>query len=193
MGKLVNDDRLDMIILAQGLEGCLPEFQWMELRRLSPLLILPRNHPLAGQAKIDPAQLRGQPLHGLGQADFPEYAPRLRTILQPFGVRLRLVSQSADGVATLFAILEACGGVAVLTEGVLNMMPAALVSRPFCPALASSVVVLGSPALPPNVQAETFARLLHTEALRVSIPATEAVGIAPGRSSAVDKGAREGE
>ena len=174
MGRRVSGSGLDMIILAQGLEGCLPEFQWMELRRLSPLLVMPRGHPLARLAAVDPAVLREQPLHGLGRADFPEYAERLRVILKPSGVRPLLTSQSADGVATLFATLEANGGLAVLTEGILDMLPAALVSRPFSPALAPTVVVLGFPAVQPNVHAETFARLLHEEAGRASTPATKA-------------------
>ncbi len=188
IGKRASGGGLDMAILAQGLEGCLPEFQWMELRRLSPLLVMPRRHPLARWVKIDPERLREQELYGLGRADFPEYAERLRAILKPFGVRPRLVSQDADGVATLFATLEASGGVAVLTEGILDMLPAALVSRPFFPALASSVVVVGSPALPPNVHAETFARLLHAEAGRVSTLAARVAGPAPGRNSAAGKG-----
>ena len=174
IGKRASGEGLDMAILAQGLEGCLPDFQWMELQRLAPLLVMPRGHPLARQAKIAPAQLREQPLHGLGRADFPEYAQRLRVILKPFGVRPRLASQSADGVATLFATLEANGGVAVLNEGILDRLPAALVSRPFSPALAPSVVVLGLPAVPPNVHAETFARQLHEEAGQVPTSVTKA-------------------
>ena len=173
IGKRASGDGLDMAILAQGLEGCLPGFQWMELQRLAPLLVMPRGHPLARRAKIDPAQLREQPLHGLGRADFPEYAGRLRVILKPFGVRPRLASQNADGVATLFATLEANGGMAVLNEGILDRLPAALVSRPFFPALAPSVVVLGLPAVTPNVHAETFARLLHAEAGRVPTSVTK--------------------
>ena len=145
----------------------------MELQRLSPLLVMPRTHPLAKLAAVDPARLGEETLHGLGRAHFPEYAERLRVILQPFGVRPRLASQTADGVATLFATLEANGGLAVLNEGILDMLPAALVSRPFSPAPAPSVVVLGVPAVPPNVYAEKFARLLHEEAARVLTPATK--------------------
>ena len=173
IGKRASGKGLDMAILAQGLEGCLPDFQWMELQRLAPLLVMPRRHPLAKLAEIDPAELREQPLHGLGRADFPEYAERLRVILKPFGVRPRLASQNADGVATLFATLEASGGLAVLNEGILDRLPAALVSRPFFPALAPSVVVLGLPAVPPNVHAETFAQLLHEEEGRVPVSVTK--------------------
>ena len=109
IGKRASGSGLDLAILAQGLEACLPQFHWMELRRLAPLLVMPRNHPLARSAAIDPAALREQPLQGLGRVEFPEYAERLRVILKPFGVRPRLASQSADGVATLFATLEASG------------------------------------------------------------------------------------
>ena len=174
IGKRASGGGLDMAILAQGLEGCLPDFQWMELQRLSPLLVMPRGHPLARLAEIDPAQLHDQPLHGLGRADFPEYAERPRVILKLYGVSPLLASQSADGIATLFATLEANGGLAVLNEGILDRLPAALVNRSFSPALAPSVVVLGLPAVQPNVHAETFARLLHEEAGRVPNPATKA-------------------
>ena len=174
IGKRASGSGLDLAILAQGLEACLPQFHWMELRRLAPLLVMPRNHPLARSAAIDPAALREQPLQGLGRVEFPEYAERLRVILKPFGVRPRLASQSADGVATLFATLEASGGLAVLTEGILDMLPTALVSRPFSPALAPTVVVLGSPAWPPHTHAETFARLLQEQAGGAPNPAPEA-------------------
>lgn len=191
MGQRLSGGGLDMLILAQGLEGCLPEFQWTELLRLSPRLVMPRGHPLAKSAEIDPTGLREQPLHGLGRADFPEYAERLRDILRPFGVKPLLASQSADGIATLFATLEADGGLAVLNEGILDMLPAALVSRPFSPALAPSVVVLGLPAVQPNVHAETFVRLLHEEAGRGPIPATKAAE-ALTRSSTAGKVRRRG-
>ena len=166
IGKRARRGGLDLAVLPQGLESYLPNFRWMELRHLSPVLVMPRNHPLAKLAAIDPATLRGQPLHGLGPADFPEYAQRLRAILKPFGVRLRLASQSADGVATLFANLEASGGLAVLNDSILDTLPAKLVGRPFAPALAQTVVVLGVPAAQPNAHAETFAQLLHEEASR---------------------------
>ena len=164
--KRVRRGGLDVAILAQGLEGGLRQFQWMELQRLSPVLIMPRDHPLAELAAVHPAALREQPLHGMGKVDFPEYAQRLRLILKPFGVKPLLATQSADGGATLFATLEASQGLAVLNDSVLDTLPAALVGRPFAPALAQTVVVLGVPAAQPNAHAETFARLLHEEASR---------------------------
>ncbi len=184
IGKRASGGGLDMAILAQGLEGCLPEFQWMELQRLAPLLVMPRRHPLARLAEIHPAQLREQPLHGLGRADFPEYAERLRVILKPFGVSPLLASQSANGIATLFATLEANEGLAVLNEGILGRLPTGLVSRSFSPALAPSAVVLGLPAVQPNVHAETFARLLHEEAGRVPNPATKVSNVLTQHSTA---------
>ena len=49
----------------------------------------------------------------------------------------RLATQSADGVATHFATLQASGGLMVLNDSVLDTLSAALVGRPFAPALAS--------------------------------------------------------
>ncbi len=158
--------KLDVVVLPQGLEGALPQFQWIELHRLAPLLIMPRRHPLARRRAIHPARLREVPLHDMGRANHPEYAVRLRAILKPFGVRPRLVSPPADSVATLFAAVEAGGGLAVLNEGISATLPAALVSRPFSPPLAPLAIVAGLPAVRPNGQAETFARLLHEEGLQ---------------------------
>ncbi len=103
---------------------------------------------------------------------FPEYVHRLRLLLEPVGVKPRLAAQSADGVATLFATLEASRGLTVLNDSILDTLPAALVGRPFAPALARTVVALGIPAAP-NAHAETFAQLLHEEASQhPSAPAT---------------------
>ena len=66
------------------------------------------------------------------------------------------------------------------------MLPAALVSRPFSSALAPSVVILGSPAVPPNIHAETFARLLHGQVgLAPTLTAKAAKALA--RNSAAGK------
>ena len=35
-----------------------PGFQWTELRRISPVLVMPESHPLARLKKIAPARLR---------------------------------------------------------------------------------------------------------------------------------------
>jgi LysR family transcriptional regulator, benzoate and cis,cis-muconate-responsive activator of ben and cat genes len=166
MSEQAGAGRLDLVIMPGGLEAGTPHIAWTELIQLWPVLVLPATHELAKLKKIPPARLRDLPLRGLGRRNFPEYAPRLRAILKPFEVTPRLVDQSADGVATLFAALVANNQAAVLTEGIVDALPATLTTRPFAPSLAPAVIKIGLPAVRPNPHAELFARLLREEAAR---------------------------
>jgi LysR family hca operon transcriptional activator len=166
INELANEGRLDLAIspgisVAKGVPG----FQWTELRRLQPVLILPETHPLAKLKRIPPTRLRNLPLIGLAKGNYPEYVPHMRGMLKPFGVSLRFVSLVNDGVSTLFAELEARNAAAILAEGIVGIMPRTLVARPFAPKLPSATVMIGLPASRASPHAETFARLL-TEAAR---------------------------
>lgn len=158
---------LDVAIMPAGLEAAAPHYAWTELVHQWPVLIMPPSHPFAKLKRIPPARLKDLPLRGLGRVNFPEYAPRLRAILKPFGVAPRLTDQSADSVATLFAALEANNEAAVLTDGIVGALPQTLVMRPFSPALAAVVIKLGQSVVRPNLHAEVFARLLREEATRL--------------------------
>ena len=87
-------------------------------------------------------------------------------MLKPFGVLPRFVSLVNDGLSTLFTELEAHRGAAILTEGIISIMPRALVTRPFAPTLPSAAVMIGISGLRPNPHAETFARMLLEEVRR---------------------------
>jgi len=156
---------LDLIVLPEGLESQVREFTWTDLRTLAPVVVAPRDHPLAKLKKIAPKRLKNVPLHGLGRRNFPEYAPRMRAILKPFGVTPLFVDQSADGLATLFAGLEASHTITILSDGIASVLPASLVMIPFSPALASMVIKMGMPSVRPSPHAEAFARFL-SEAVR---------------------------
>jgi DNA-binding transcriptional LysR family regulator len=164
------DGVLDLLIAPSGFESDLPEFQWSELRRMSLVLVMPATHPLAKLKKIAPGRLRDLPLIGLGRENFPEYMPRMRAVLKPFGVVPRFDSTANDGVSALFAAIEAANSATVLADGIACVMPRSLVARPFSPALPDMSVQLGLPAVRPNPHAETFARLLRAEAERATTP-----------------------
>jgi hypothetical protein len=66
----------------------------------------------------------------------------------------------------LFTELEAHRAAAILTEGILSIMPRTLVARPFAPMLPSAAVMIGLSALRPNPHAKTFARMLLEEVRR---------------------------
>jgi DNA-binding transcriptional LysR family regulator len=165
--ELSNEGRLDLVIspgvsVTKGISG----FQWTELRRLQPVLVMPETHPLAKLKRIPPVRLRDLPLIGLANSNYPEYVPHMRGMLKPFGVLPHFVSLVKDGVSTLFTELEAHRAAAILTEGIISVMPRTLVARPFAPMLPSALVLIGVPALRPNPHAETFARMLLEEARR---------------------------
>jgi len=114
--------------------------------------------------------LRELPLIGLAKGNYPEYVPHMRGMLKPFRVLPRFVSLVNDGVSTLFTELEAHHAAAILTEGIIGIMPQTLVARPFASLLPSASVMIGLPALRPNPHAETFARMLLEEVRRRERP-----------------------
>src|SRR6266446_4829376 len=167
INELADEGRLDLVIspgisITKGIS----EFQWTELHRLQPVLVMPVTHPLAKLKRIPPMRLRDLPLIGLAKGNYPEYVPHLRGMLKPFGVLPRFVSLVNDGLSTLFTELEAYHAAAILTEGIISIMPRTLVARPFAPMLPSALVMIGLPALRPNPNAEAFARMLLEEVRR---------------------------
>jgi DNA-binding transcriptional LysR family regulator len=155
---------LDLVIAPATIQSLIRGFQWSEIRRLSLVLVMRREHPLAKLSKVPPKRLKGLPLHGLGRVNFPDYISWMRTVLKPFGVVPDFTVLVNDGVTTLFAGLEAANGATILTDGVAHTLPQSLVMRPFAPALPEVVIVAGVPADRPNAHAETFVRLLREEA-----------------------------
>ena len=167
INELADEGRLDLVIspgisITKGIS----EFQWTELHRLLPVLVMPATHPLAKLKRIPPIRLRDLPLIGLAKGNYPEYVPHVRGILKSFGVSPRFVSLVNDGLSTLFTELEAHRAAAILTEGIISIMPRTLVTRPFAPVLPSAAVMIGISALRPNRHAETFARMLLEEVRR---------------------------
>jgi DNA-binding transcriptional LysR family regulator len=156
-----NTAELDIAILPEELEGNVSHFQWTTFRQLSPVLVMPKQHPLAKIRKISPKTLEDYPVHGLSHLTFPEYAPRLRAMLRPFGVKPVFEDQTADGAQALFHALEAHTGLAVLVEGIANALPGSLTVRPFSPPLPPLTVGVGLAQSPRNEQAEAFIKILH--------------------------------
>jgi DNA-binding transcriptional LysR family regulator len=155
--------QIDMAILPKSLEPHFEGFQWVELQRLAPVLVVSKKNPLAKMSKIHPQKLHDEELFVLGADKYPEYVPRLKTILKPFGVKPQLFNQTSEDIAALFIAIEANAGMAVLTEGVLPMLPAALTVRLFSPELAPLLIAAGMPVLRPNPHSEAFLKLLLEE------------------------------
>ncbi|HEX3729060.1 MAG TPA: LysR substrate-binding domain-containing protein [Opitutaceae bacterium] len=166
MNEQAREGLLDLLITPDAALFELPGFQWTELRRISPVLVMPGSHPLARLKKIAPARLRDVPLIGLARENYPDYVRTMRAMLKPFGITPRFVALINDGVSTLFPALEANRAVAILADGVANIMPRTLVARPFSPALSELAVKMGVPEIRANPHAAMFAGLLRAEANR---------------------------
>ena len=163
MCQMAAAGQIDLAILPKSLELHFKGFQWVELQRLAPVLVVAKKNPLAKMGKIHPEKLRDAVLLGLGADKYPEYVPRLRAILKPFGVKPQLCDQTSEDIAALFIDIEANAGMAVLTEGVLPMLPARLTVRRFAPELAPLLIAAGMPAFRPNPHAEAFLKFLLEE------------------------------
>jgi DNA-binding transcriptional LysR family regulator len=168
INELANEGRLDLAI-SPGVSVTkeAEAFQWTELRRLQLVLVMSKAHALAKLKWVPLARLRDLPLIGLAKNNYPEYVSSARAILRPFGISPRFISLVNDGVSTLFAEVEARNACAILTEGIVAIIPRTLVAKPFIPRLPKTPVMIGLPVLRPNPHAETFARILREEARRL--------------------------
>jgi LysR family hca operon transcriptional activator len=166
MNELAREGRLDLLITPEATAD-LPGFQWTELRRVSPVLVMPETHPLAKLKKIAPARLRDLPLIGLARENYPDYVRAIRGMLKPFGITPRFIALINDGVSTMFPALEANHAAAILADGVASIMPRTLVTRPFSPALPATSVKVGLPGVHANPHAVRFAQLLQEEVARL--------------------------
>jgi DNA-binding transcriptional LysR family regulator len=174
MNEQARNGLLDLLVTPDAGVAEMHEFQWSELRRISPVLVVPEAHPLAKMKKISPARLRDLPLIGLARENYPDYVPAVRSMLRPFGVNPRFVAMINDGLSALFPALEANRAAAILPDGAVAMMPRTLVARSFSPALPDVSVKVGVPAARANPHAATFARLLREEANRSKEPEAKA-------------------
>ncbi|KAF0095534.1 MAG: putative LysR family transcriptional regulator [Puniceicoccaceae bacterium 5H] len=166
MIRMAVEGRLDLVIALEPSVTTTVGFQWTELHRVTHVLVMRADHPLAKLKRIAPRRLREVPLVGLARANFPDYVPHVRRILKPFGFEPRFVALEMDGVSTLFASLEAYHAAAILADGVIEFMPRSLVCRPFLPKFDSVVAKIGLSSTSPNPHAELFAELLRREARR---------------------------
>ncbi|HEY0944975.1 MAG TPA: LysR family transcriptional regulator [Opitutaceae bacterium] len=165
INELATAGRLDLIVSpAISVTKGIPGFHLIELRRVQPLLALPEKHPLAKLKRVPVSRLHHLPLTGLGKRNYPEYVTSMRAMVKPFGVSLRFVSLVNDGLSTLFEEMEASHTAALLSDGIVGILPRTVVVRPFAPKLPSVAVMLGLPALRPKPQAEKFAEMLIKEA-----------------------------
>ena len=74
INEMASAGRLDLVVspgisVTNGISG----FQLSEPRRLQPVLVLPKKHPMAKLKEIPVAQMHQLPLVGLAKDNYPEY------------------------------------------------------------------------------------------------------------------------
>ncbi|MCD6050985.1 MAG: hypothetical protein K0Q55_2388 [Verrucomicrobia bacterium] len=166
MARKAGNEELDIVITLETPGAVIPNFHWEELRRIQLVLVMPADHELAKLKHISPQRLRGLALVGLDQESFPEYLPHIRKILKPFGIRPRFVATERDGVATMFATLEAYHAAAILADSAVSFMPRSLVCRPFRPAFDPVIAKIGWSGIH-SPHAKSFVSLLRKEVQRL--------------------------
>lgn len=163
MIRKASDGGLDVVITLESSVAKIAGFRWTPFRRMSLVLAMRPDHPLARLKRIPPKRLRDLPLVGLAQSAFPDYVPHIQRILKPFGFGPSFVALDTDGVSTLFASLEAYNAAAVLADSVRAFLPRSLTSRPFSPGFDPIVATIGVSETHPNPHADAFVNLLCLE------------------------------
>ncbi|RYG66963.1 LysR family transcriptional regulator, partial [bacterium] len=100
MIRMAVSGQLDVIITLEPSVMATPGFKWSEFRRVSLILVMRADHPLARRKRIPPQLLGGLPLVGLGRKNFPDYVPSIRRSLKPLGCTPQFVALEEDGVPT---------------------------------------------------------------------------------------------
>lgn len=160
MIRMALSGQLDVVIALEPSVVATPGFKWSEFRRLSLILIIRADHPLARRKRISPKLLCGLPLVGLGRKNFPDYVPSIRRSLKPLGCTPHFVALEEDGVSTLFAGVEAYNAAAILADTVSEILPRSLVGRPFHPKFDPVVARVGIYETQHNAHAERFVAIL---------------------------------
>ena len=114
-------DKLDVVVTVGG-ESKTRGLEWTPLVRAPWRLAVNRKHPLAGQARVTPAEVAREPLLCFCQRDYPEYWEQITGWLREHGQRPRVAGEY-DGTESLMAAVESGLGVAIVTTRTANLFP----------------------------------------------------------------------
>lgn len=133
-------------------EPGLPELEFRRVAREHLLVVLPSDHALAAQERIEPAQLAGETFVHVSAT-----APVLRTViddwLRSHGLAQRQAQEpgqkpvqahEADNLAMAISLVASTRGVALLPDYARNFLPGSVVARPLAEAEPPGIdLVLG--------------------------------------------------
>ncbi len=114
-------DTLDVAITVEP-ERAARGLQWTPLVQVSWQLAVNHHHPLAGRARVTPAEVAREPLLVFCQRDYPEYWDLIMGWLRERKQRPAIAGEY-DGVNSLLAAVESGLGVAVVTTNAARLAP----------------------------------------------------------------------
>ncbi len=117
----LENDKLD-VALSVGQQRGTRGLKWTPLRRVPWQLVVNRNHPLARQSHVTPAEVAREPLLVFCQRDYPEYWDIITGWLRRHKLRPQ-IAEEYDGLESLMAAVESGLGVALLTSRTAHRVP----------------------------------------------------------------------
>ena len=164
MSEMTSSGRFDMILIPGFFDQRLVKgFHFTNLMGLKPVIVLPKQHPLAKLKEFPISHLHDLPLVGLAKDKFPEYLPAIHEVFESYNIVLNFVSLVDNGVCPLFEEMMNLNAPTILNEGILSILPRSMVMKSFAPRPPLVSVLLGLPTVKPKVHAEMFARVLTEE------------------------------
>jgi LysR family hca operon transcriptional activator len=119
-----------------------PGLKFKPLRKDPLVVLMPRDHALAGRSSIRPQDIAGQTLIGVS----PLRAPTLWTVVNDYVKRFGIAEKpdhQAENIAMAFSLVASTGGVSLLPLYAQNLLPSTLISRPIQGATPTVDLVIG--------------------------------------------------
>ncbi|MBI5773506.1 MAG: LysR family transcriptional regulator [Verrucomicrobia bacterium] len=124
----LENDTLDVAVTV-GQDGAGRGLKWTPLVRSTWRLAVNHRHPLAGRARVKPAELAREPLLVYCQRDYPEYWEALHGWLRTHKLRPRIAGEH-DGADSLLAAVESGLGVALVSARAAHLLPSRVQLQP---------------------------------------------------------------
>ncbi len=123
----VENEELDLVLTLQP-DHRIRTLTWTPLIHSSWHLVVSREHPLAGQSKVSPAEIAREPLLAFNRRDYPEYWEMISGWLRKHRQNGRLLGEY-DSLSSLIAAIVAGMGIAVILSHVARIFPKSVVLK----------------------------------------------------------------
>ncbi|KJC56766.1 transcriptional regulator [Bradyrhizobium sp. LTSPM299] len=101
--------------------------EFVPLRKDPLIVLMPRDHALAGRSSIRPQDIAGQTFIGVSPVRAPTAWAAINDYIKPLGVK---PDHQAENLAMAISLVASTGGIALLPLYAQNLLPKTVVSRP---------------------------------------------------------------